>query len=985
MRENPLLVAKHFNRRKQAFLNYLLHGKSKPLGDIIDYFLRIEFQLRGSPHIHMFLWVKDSPDLQTKEGCLLAPDFIDKYVSTTIPDESDLDLRTLVETLQTHHHTKTCLKKYNRCRFDFPKPPTAVTRIKTNADEGNPSRFYVTKRTPSDCMINAYNSDILKIWRANMDIQLIQGVYGVAMYICTYICKSEPQGLKLAITKALDALPENSSQRKYLHTIGSVVLSHREISAQEVAYRMINLPLVESSVKTIYLNCRKPDKRHKVLKSNAERQQLDDDSEDIFQTGLPDYYSIRPKGNKWDKMSLATFVSWYKLCSSNQHSNHRQPCYELLNSTKRVIQRKRSACLRMPKLSLHTDTDEYFYSKLYAFLPFRNEQELVYPYTNAYDAFIAKRSQFDASACSVANIHDELIKAVHIIRSMESGEIDIAPSLTPNTTHMEENIENTEDQRPKDYDFLQPTQNEVEHSYIDQKNQPTPQQNLTLKDTDPVDCSLKEDWANLSMFTMTDCEYLTAIATLTQEQNQILQVINNHITSTKSPTKSAEKVPTKPLYLFISGGAGTGKSYLIKIIKELIIRKTRTNSVMLTSPTGCAAYGIGGKTLHSAFNLPVQHPKSKLMKNYLPLSNAKRDHLQTVYLDLQYLIIDEISMVSDHIFHCIHHRLQEIKCAQQSGIFGNCSVITFGDFYQLQPVAAHYVFDQTNFSGISNLWIKNIVPFFLTTNVRQLEDPNYAALLNRVRTGEQTVQDITILSQRTSVDCSKPPFINALRLYPTRKQCRQYNNTKLNELAASNSSEVTIIEAIDTTTNNDMVPKNLVPTDDSECGGLPHTLSLVPGARVMLLRNIMTTEGLVNGAQGTIETIVWSQSKKMPSGVYIKFDNPNVAKVLQTSDVNSVLIKPFTTKFFGKEGTEIQRTQLPLLPSWAITIHKSQGMTVSHIIIDLGHKCTKPGQAYVALSRVKSLTGLALIDFTEKAIRTSKKVISEMERLKNLL
>lgn len=118
------------------------------------------------------------------------------------------------------------------------------------------------------------------------------------MYSCTYICKSEPQGLKLAITKALDALPENSSQRKHLHTICSVVLSHREISAQEVAYRMINLPPVESLVKTIYLNCRKPDKRLKVLKSNKERQQLDDDREDIFQTGLPDYYSIRPKGSK---------------------------------------------------------------------------------------------------------------------------------------------------------------------------------------------------------------------------------------------------------------------------------------------------------------------------------------------------------------------------------------------------------------------------------------------------------------------------------------------------------------------------------------------------------------------------------------------------------------------------------------------------------------------------------------------------------------
>lgn len=83
MRENTLLIAKHFNRRKQAFLKYILHGKSKPLGEITDYFLRIEFQLRGSPHIHMFLWVKGSPDLQTKKGCLLAPDFIDKYNNNT--------------------------------------------------------------------------------------------------------------------------------------------------------------------------------------------------------------------------------------------------------------------------------------------------------------------------------------------------------------------------------------------------------------------------------------------------------------------------------------------------------------------------------------------------------------------------------------------------------------------------------------------------------------------------------------------------------------------------------------------------------------------------------------------------------------------------------------------------------------------------------------------------------------------------------------
>lgn len=116
MRENPNLVAKHFNRRKNAFLKQILKGKSKPLGEVTDYFMRIEFQMRGSPHIHMFLWVLNAPDLDTKQGQVDAPAFIDKYVSTEIPNEhSDKDLHYLVKTLQVHHHTKTCRKNNNHC------------------------------------------------------------------------------------------------------------------------------------------------------------------------------------------------------------------------------------------------------------------------------------------------------------------------------------------------------------------------------------------------------------------------------------------------------------------------------------------------------------------------------------------------------------------------------------------------------------------------------------------------------------------------------------------------------------------------------------------------------------------------------------------------------------------------------------------------------------------------------------------------------
>ncbi|CAB4016157.1 ATP-dependent DNA helicase PIF1-like [Paramuricea clavata] len=123
----------------------------------------------------------------------------------------------------------------------------------------------------------------------------------------------------------------------------------------------------------------------------------------------------------------------------------------------------------------------------------------------------------------------------------------------------------------------------------------------------------------------------------------------------------------------------------------------------------------------------------------------------------------------------------------------------------------------------------------------------------------------------------------------------------------------------------------------------------------------------------------------MPYGVKVLFDDPRVGKLFKDSTTQAILIKPVTVDFFGKEGIQIQRTQIPLMPSWAVTIHKSQGMTVSNVVINLGPKCNKPGQAYVALSRVQSLRGLALTEFTEKSIKVSRKMsFQTVSDLKNL-
>ena len=230
MASNPVVTARHFAHRFQCLVKEVIKGSGKPIGEVIDYFWRIEFQLRGSPHVHSLWWIKDAPDLDTKAGSQSAPEFIDRYISVRVPDEGcgEDDLRSAILRVQQHKHTSTCEKTTKRkkeCRFDFPRPLSSETRRKNNNDMGNKSRFYLLKRSKGEENVNAYNADLLA-WQANMDIQLIGSVYGTDSYICSYMCKGESEEVKKAIREALNNLPASASIRKKLSKVGNTMLSH---------------------------------------------------------------------------------------------------------------------------------------------------------------------------------------------------------------------------------------------------------------------------------------------------------------------------------------------------------------------------------------------------------------------------------------------------------------------------------------------------------------------------------------------------------------------------------------------------------------------------------------------------------------------------------------------------------------------------------------------------------------------------------------
>ena len=166
MTTNPVVTARHFAHRFQCLSREVIKGTGQPIGEVLDFFWRIEFQLRGSPHVHSMWWIKDAPNLDTATGRQVAPQYIDRYISVGIPKESDGELEALVLRLQQHHHTSTCRKTTRRrrnvaeCRFDFPQPLCEETRLKSHDDPGNRSRCYLLKRSVGEENINPYNEHL---------------------------------------------------------------------------------------------------------------------------------------------------------------------------------------------------------------------------------------------------------------------------------------------------------------------------------------------------------------------------------------------------------------------------------------------------------------------------------------------------------------------------------------------------------------------------------------------------------------------------------------------------------------------------------------------------------------------------------------------------------------------------------------------------------------------------------------------------------
>ena len=366
-----------------------------------------------------------------------------------------------------------------------------------------------------------------------------------------------------------------------------------------------------------------------------------------------------------------------------------------------------------------------------------------------------------------------------------------------------------------------------------------------------------------------------------------------------------EKV--EPIYLFITGGAGAGKSHLIKTIYHTVVKTFRCApinperpTVLLAAPTGVAAINIDGTTINTAFAIP------KNTGDVIPaMSDQKRTQMRLSLSDLKLIVIDEISMVANTTLLHIHQRLKEIFGSSNSQLFAGISILAVGDLYQLPPIRRKSVFDnyKNETFNLCHPW-HAFEMIELTEIMRQKDDQPFTELLNRFRTASQTDQDIHSIQSRliTPSDSNYPS--DALHIWAENIPVNQHNNTKLQQIP----KPIFQLKA------TDQYPTNVTKQDidrvlargRSETGGLDFEIYLKETARVMLTANIDIADRLINGQIGSVFKIDVNANTQKPSIIYIKFDDNNAGQNMINKCNNqfakqhkAVPIEPILTKFMN--------------------------------------------------------------------------------------
>ena len=419
--------------------------------------------------------------------------------------------------------------------------------------------------------------------------------------------------------------------------------------------------------------------------------------------------------------------------------------------------------------------------------------------------------------------------------------------------------------------------------------------------------------------------------------------------------------------IFITGPGGTGKTALIRHIQKDASRKCI--DIQVCALTGCAAVLLEckAKTVHSwagigLGNSTVDKMVSKIMKNR---------YLKTTWKGTDILIIDEVSMMSQKIFEMLDAIGKAVRKSQKP--FGGIQMIFSGDFYQLPPVGNKDEPDTTKFCFESELWLQTfkLENHISLKKIFRQSDPVYQRILNQIREGRLKRSSNEALLHNVGRELSADCLIRPTKLFPTRNKVDYINVSEMNNLEGKeyeykvkyhSDLEMSAQERITRLgyTKEQIQTELMFLQSNLRCEEI---VKLKVGAQVMCIRNIDLDHQICNGSQGIV--------------VDIMNDRP---VVLFSNGYKMTMDHCY---FHSETYPTIAIAQYPLTLAWAVTIHKIQGCTLSHAQIDIGAGIFEFGQTYVALSRVRTIDGLYLLNFQPGRIKSNPKVIEFYESLRH--
>ena len=902
LREDPAVADAYFVLRVEVFLKRFFYE----FFGVTDSYFRVEYQHRGSPHVHGLVWLPGAPDLSS--GDLTVVDtaavcrFADAFLCTWNPRRDAVSFPTAVvrvdvnpcalpfsdvvcggpsDVLQKYSGLVNFCFLHNDCRVNrcvFPRKDKEGNAILTDCRYGYPKKLrpstvllprrsdsslsagegFILETQRNDPLISSHNPEMSLAWLANCDLQLIVSVLAVVAYLLKYLNKPEPAStglLRVSERLAVAAESGRSSAQSVVQSVLMSTVGNRDFSLQETAHHLLSLPLYFCS-RTFY-----------TLNTAGLREVGPSGTKTCFL----DVYAHRPQDN--DEMCLFSFFQF------RTQQRVSQPFVVEVKPRYR------------PSSPHPTVRESYLQQQLALFVPWRGTSEsLREGHSSWRAAFLFFREQvvaarracgwvlhLDGAAESELLLQEEsaevcaAVAAVvalpdqeEVLLAEEQEEESVAAVVDPGAVVVVERALETE---PYAVATVGPTLErsvQAEHhqdGWMQAQGQPLAEFSAdkgkidffqVYRDLESVDV----DWLALP------CEWETLGVDFSKwvesEKQRCEQepVVRPAVFRESLNEEQGRVFDSVMEHLNLASSEQTGKTPLRCLVlgkagtgkSHLIhaLRHALGDKCRLLAPTGVAACNVGGQTLHSALSLPTD-------KCFKPLSDDTLFEFQKAWSGVAYLLVDEVSMVGQKLLGKVDSRLRQAFPTSADVFFGARSVLFFGDFGQLPPVLDSALFSPAASSLLAKqgklayLSITNI--FLLNSVVRQDGDLQFRDLLLRLHDGVVLRSDWELLCTRRLLPRDVEAggaFEKALRLLPTRDAVFGQNVAHLRELRSSGAS---VVLSVATHPFGGRAAEKALPED--ACG-LEPVLALCVGARVMLLQNLWVERGLVNGTIGTV-------------------------------------------------------------------------------------------------------------------------------------